>query len=118
MSNRSPFFHTVDQHNILSIVPRNCCAIVHVTGAYNDPRYETVAIVTHGTLNTEGVLAYRDYVASWNKSSARMQNGADYAVLSRNDGNKVYMIKRGEDTVYTSKYTGRSTYTTEQFYPF
>lgn len=109
MSNRSPFFHTVDQHNILSIVPRNCCAIVAVTGEYNDPRYETVAIIAHGTLYIESILAHRDTISAWNRRHASDRKGTDYAVLSRDEGNKVYLIKRGAD---------ESTYDVKQFYPF
>jgi hypothetical protein len=109
MSNRSPFFHTVDQHNILSIIPRNCYATVMVTGAYNDPRYETVAIIAHGTLYTESILAHRDMISAWNKRCSSDRNGADYAVLSRDNGNTVYLIKRGAD---------ESAYEVEQFYPF
>lgn len=111
MSNRSPPLHTVDQHNILSIVPRNCCAIVAVTGEYNDPRYETVAIIAHGTLYTESILAHRDAIAisARKRLGASDRKGTDYAVLSRNEGNKVHLIKRGAD---------ESAYEVEQFYPF
>lgn len=111
MSNTNQLFHVVDQYNILSIVPRNCYAIVHVTGAYNDPRYETVAIIAHGTLYTESILAHRDAIAisARKRLGASDRKGADYAVLSRNEGNKVYLIKRVAD---------ESAYEVEQFYPF